>query len=62
MTHDEQREYLIEALLKEETQYADIKIPADTDQQKNLLRSLMNVRPPRPVSYTHLTLPTIRLV
>lgn len=50
MTHDEQREYLIEALLKEETQYADIKIPADTDQQKNLLRSLMNVRPPRPVS------------
>lgn len=50
MTHDEQREYLIRELLSEEPQYADMKIPADTDQQKDLLRSLMNVRLPRPVS------------
>lgn len=48
MTHDEKREYLIKELLSELPQYSDMKIPEDEERQKNLLRSLMNIRPPRP--------------
>ena len=50
MTHDEQRKYLIQELLDEDVQYKDIVIPADVQQQKLLLRSLMNVRLPKPIS------------
>ena len=50
MTQDERREYLIRYLLKEEIRYGRQQIPADKQGQENLLRSLMNVRPPRPVS------------
>lgn len=48
MTHDEQRIYLIRELLNEDPQLADIEIPGDTIGQCTLLRSLMNIRPPRP--------------
>ena len=50
MTQDERREYLIQYLLKEEIRFGKQNIPADKKEQQNLLRSLMNVRPPRPVS------------
>lgn len=50
MRHEEQRMYLIRELLAEELRYREIKIPEDVQGQKDLLRSLMNVRPPRPVS------------
>ncbi len=50
MTQDERREYLIQYLLKEEIRSGSQKIPADKKGQENLLRSLMNVRLPRPVS------------
>lgn len=50
MTQQERREYLIQYLLKEEIRFAGQKIPADKQGQENLLRSLMNVRLPRPVS------------
>ena len=50
MTQDERREYLIQYLLKEEIRFGKQNIPADKKEQENLLRSLMNVRPPRPVS------------
>ena len=50
MTHTEKREYLIKALLSEQPQYRTIPIPANEQAQKNLLRSLMNVRMPAPVS------------
>ena len=50
MTQDERREYLIQYLLKEEIRFGRQNIPADKQGQENLLRSLMNVRPPRPVS------------
>lgn len=50
MTHDEQRKYLIQELLGEDIQYRDVAIPADVQQQKLLLRSLMNVRTPKPIS------------
>ncbi len=50
MTQDERREYLIQYLLKEEIRFGKQKIPGDKRKQEDLLRSLMNVRPPRPVS------------
>ena len=50
MTQDERREYLIQYLLKEEIGSGRQQIPADKQGQENLLRSLMNVRPPRPIS------------
>lgn len=50
MTQMEKRLFLIRELLSELPQYEDMKIPADEEEQKRLLRSLMNIRPPRPVS------------
>ena len=50
MTHDEKRMVLIRDLLAELPQYRDMQIPADEDEQKRLLRSLMNIRAPRPIS------------
>ena len=50
MTQDERREYLIHYLLKEEMKFVRQNIPTDKQGQENLLRSLMNVRPPRPIS------------
>ena len=50
MTHDEKRMVLIRELLAELLQYRDMQIPADEDEQKRLLRSLMNIRAPRPIS------------
>lgn len=50
MTQDERRQYLIEYLLKEEIRFRGQKIPKDKKGQENLLRSLMNVRVPKPVS------------
>lgn len=50
MTQQERREYLIQYLLKEEIRYEGQKIPANKQGQEKLLRSLMNVRLPRPVS------------
>lgn len=48
MTQAQRRTYLIAALCKEQTQYQEMKIPADGQQQKQLLRALLNVRPPLP--------------
>ena len=50
MTHEEKRIYLIKALLAEQPRYGNIEIPADGQGQKDLLRSLMNVRLPAPLS------------
>ncbi|MCC8060098.1 MAG: protein-ADP-ribose hydrolase [Clostridiales bacterium] len=50
MTQDERRIYLIKALLSEKTEYRDMEIPMDAQQQKRLLRALFNVRMPKPVS------------
>ena len=49
MTQDERRNYLIEYLLKEEAGLRMRKIPKDKKGQEDMLRALMNVRPPRPV-------------
>ena len=50
MTQNERREYLIQYLLMENNNIFRQKIPADKREQENLLRSLMNVRLPKPVS------------
>ena len=48
MTQDERRLYLINELLKERNE--DCEIPDDEKSKKDLLRSLMNIRQPLPVS------------
>lgn len=50
MNHNEQRVWLIQELLNEDMQYKNLKIPADVQGQKKLLRALMNIRMPKPVS------------
>ena len=50
MTREDKRIYLIKTLLNEQSRYRNIEIPTDTQGQKDLLRSLMNVRMPAPLS------------
>ena len=45
---NQQLEYLLNYLIDERQE--NIEIPEDIIQKKNLLRSLMNVRPPIPIS------------
>lgn len=49
MDQSERRRFLIRELLDENARYRDIGIPAGEDGQKQLLRGLMNVRPPRKI-------------
>ena len=46
MNQNEKRVYLIETLLKERRNYTRMQIPANVEEQKRLLRSLMNIRMP----------------
>ena len=48
MTETERRFFLIQYLLEENPQCADIEIPTDEFSQRQLLRALMNVRPAIP--------------
>ena len=50
MTHEEKRIELIKDLLAESPQYRALSIPEDEEEQKRLLRGLMNVREPEPIS------------
>lgn len=50
MTQDERRKYLIEYLIKESKQIRVAGVPDTTEEQRKLLRSLMNVRMPNPIS------------
>ncbi len=50
MNETEKRLYLIRELLSELPQYEDVEIPDEAGEQKRLLRSLMNIRTPRPIS------------
>ncbi len=50
MTQQERRNYLIHTLLQENPAYRDLAIPSEESDANDLLRSLMNVRPPRPIS------------
>ena len=46
MNQSEKRLFLIRRLLKEQPRYSSMQIPTDTDEQKSMLRSLMNIRVP----------------
>ena len=50
MNQSERRNYLIQMLLKEQPQYAKMQIPGRCEEQKTLLRALMNVRMPGELS------------
>ena len=50
MNQTERRVFLIRELLKEEPRYRRISVPGSTGEQKDMLRSLMNVRMPRAIS------------
>lgn len=50
MTQQERRLFLIRWLLDEQPQYKNLKIPQSAAEQKGLLRSLLNVRMPKPVT------------
>ena len=50
MNQAERRKYLIGALLKENRRYQRMQIPKDVNEQKQLLRSLMNVRFATPIT------------
>ena len=46
MNQSEKRLFLIRRLLKEQPRYSNVQIPTGTDEQKSMLRSLMNIRMP----------------
>ena len=46
MNQSEKRLFLIKKLLKEQPRYAKMQIPVSVNEQKTMLRSLMNVRMP----------------
>lgn len=48
-TEEEQLDFLINDLLKENSEYQTIAIPVSIAEKRLLLRSLMNVRPPAPI-------------
>ena len=50
MKQEERLDYLISYLLSEKEEYQRIPIPYEAEDKSRLLRSLMNVRPPAPVS------------
>lgn len=50
MNQSERRIYLVKELLKESKEYSNISIPTDSEEQRTLLRALMNVRMPKPIS------------
>ena len=50
MNQSERRNYLIQKLLEEQPQYAKMQIPEKSEEQKTLLRALMNVRMPGELS------------
>jgi O-acetyl-ADP-ribose deacetylase (regulator of RNase III) len=56
MQNNEQLEFLIKYLIDENSEYFDIKIPHNRNEQFKLFRSLVNVRPPNPVSEQFLTI------
>ena len=56
MTQTDRRIILIKELIKEHPEYLDIVIPQNEPEQKKLLRSLFNIRRPKPVSNKFLEL------
>lgn len=56
MTQTECRIFLIKYLLNESQRYSNLQIPTNDREQKKMLRSLMNIRTPRPIGEDFLSL------
>ncbi len=56
MDQNETRIWLIQQLLDEDQQYSTLQIPDGEQEQKDLLRALMNVRPAKPISSDFLSI------
>lgn len=50
VTQERALDYMINTLLAEDIRYSKAEIPSTYGEKRSLLRSLMNVRPPRPIS------------
>ena len=50
MTQAERLTFLIEYLISENKELKSLHIPVEEDARKRMLRSLMNIRPPKPVT------------
>ena len=50
MTQEQRADYLIRYLLEERKEFQDIPLPSGLAEKRRLLRSLINVRPPVPIS------------
>lgn len=50
MAQSQRREYLISYLLQERREYTGVSLPTGEEEQRCLLRSLMNLRSPAPIS------------
>lgn len=61
MTQQERLLFLIEYLVRESQEYEKLVIPKGHQEQKHLLRSLMNVRPPEKISEEFLKIQDVYL-
>lgn len=50
MTQSERLDFLVEAFKADSAQYKRLPTPADADGKRRILRSLMNVRMPKPMA------------
>lgn len=61
MTQEERLNYMIEYLIREDSQYEALSIPKTEQKKKRLLRSLMNVRSPKTISHEFLKIQDLYL-
>lgn len=50
MTQEQRLDCLIDTLKAEDGQYRELRVPENPQEKRHLLRGLLNLRPPRPVS------------
>ena len=56
MSQESKRLYLINKLLEEDSRYRGMSLPDDEYEQKRILRSLLNIRPPKRIEQEFLTI------
>ena len=49
-TQEQRLDYLVEAFKTDSAEYRDVRTPVDAESKQRLLRSLMNIRMPRPMA------------
>ena len=56
MTQEQRLDTLVEAFKADSVQYKDLQTPADTEGKRRILRSLMNIRMPKTLDHSVLTI------